>query len=304
MARLAVAGILVALTLTPGAAMSQSDSRVGAPPMPTTTMPAPPVVRPLPPMPPRNVPPVVMQGQSVQSAANAYRPPHYGFRLPPQWLSAPYFIPNYSLYRLPRPAAGFGWSRYYNDAVLTDSYGRVYDWRSDLDWSRDTRWAAEDYSDSYGYRDDPRHDAPRPRRNDGIAGAVIGGVVGGIAGNVIGGDGNRLAGTLIGGGVGALAGQAIDKSASRRRAERDGDYRDWGYSDRGFAPSRPHWRYVERGYGYGYGWMEGPTVTTTTVTQGAPVMTKTVRYVTEYVTVPAGRTKYVKRAKYVPRCGC
>lgn len=295
MTRLAVAGVILALVLTPGAALSQSDSRIGAPPVPGTAIPMPPMMRQMPP--PRGVAPVMQRGPSgrwsqVPGGWNAYRQPSYGYALPQHWVSTPYFISNYSLYRLPRPAAGFGWSRYYDDAVLTDRYGRVYDWRGNMDWSRDPRWASEDYSDSYGYRDDPRNDGPRPRRNDGVAGAVIGGVVGGIAGNIIGGDGNRLAGTLIGGGVGALAGQAIDKSSSRRRdRDRDHSYRDGG-------PSYPHWY---RGEADGrYGWMEGPTVTTTTTTPGKPYVTKTVRYVTEYVTVPARRTKYVKRSKYVP----
>ena len=216
-------------------------------------------------MPPmmRQMPPVMSRGPVV--ARDTYRQPRYGYMLPRQWVSAPYFISNYSQYRLPRPAAGFGWSRYYDHVVLTDRYGRVYDWRGNMDWSRD----------------------PRQRRSDGIAGAVVGGVVGGIAGNIIGGDGNRLAGTLIGGGVGALAGQAIDKS-SRRHRDR---------YDRYDGPSQPHW-YPADANGR-YGWMDGPTITTTTVTQNPPVETKTVRYVTEYVTVPARRTKYVKRGKYV-----
>jgi hypothetical protein len=353
--------------------MSQTESRIGAPPLPVVNMPGAlpggPMMRPMPNMPVRGTPPVVLPGGPVRGPGmgpvpgqgggrwsqapggwNAYRPPSYGFTLPRYWVSAPFFISNYSLYGLPRPTAGYGWSRYYDDAVLTDRYGRVYDWRSDLDWSRDGRWSSEDYSDSYGYRDD--REAPRPRRNnDGVAGAVIGGVVGGVAGNIIGGDGNRLAGTLIGGGLGAIAGAAIDKSTSRDRdrAYRD-DYRDdyRGFEGREVRPSgkrgkgrdysyegtwngswdggpsrtytgrfdgnvRPHWDggyagggYYEggsRSYSYRSGWGEGPSVTTVVVTPGAPIVTKTVSYVTEYVTVPA-RTKYVKRAKYVKRCGC
>ncbi len=265
MTRLAVAGVILALALVPGSAMSQSDSRVGAPPMPTGAMPmpTPPVARP---MPPQDLPPVMQHGPVA--ARDTYRPPHYGYLLPRQWVSAPHFIDNYGQYRLPRPAAGFGWSRYYNDAVLTDRYGRVYDWRGNVDWSRD----------------------PRQRRYDGVAGAVIGGLAGGVAGNIIGGDGNRLTGTLIGGGFGALAGQAIDKSSRRSRDRYDPDNRYDG-------PANPHW-YPADADGR-YPWIEGPEITTTTVTQGKPVETKTVRYVTEYVTVPARRTKYVKRSKYV-----
>jgi hypothetical protein len=217
-------------------------------------------------MPPQGVPRVTQRGPVALQ--DTYRQPNYGYMLPRHWVSASYFIPDYNLYRLPRPAAGFGWSRYYDDAVLTDRYGRVYDWRGNVDWSRD----------------------PRQRRRDGVAGAVIGGVAGGVAGNIIGGDGNRLAGTLIGGGVGALAGQAIDRSTRRNRDR-------YGRDDFYDGPSRPHW-YPADAEGR-YPWMEGPTITTTTVTQGKPVETKTVRYVTEYVNVPARRTKYVKRSKYV-----
>src|SRR3546814_20039107 len=54
-------------------------------------------------------------------------------------------------YGLSVPPAGYGWSRYYDDAVLTDRYGRVYAYRSDIDWNRSER-------DGPVYRD-----APPPR---------------------------------------------------------------------------------------------------------------------------------------------
>jgi hypothetical protein len=214
MTRLAVAGVILALALAPGAALSQNDSRVGAPPMPNGPMPSGPMPMPPPPMvrpmPPQGMPPMMQHGPVAMH--DIYRQPRYGSMLPRQWVSASYFIPNYSQYRLPRPAAGFGWSRYYDDVVLTDRFGRVYDWRGNVNWRR------------HGHRD-----------------------------------------------------------------------RDYGYRDGG--PPRPHW-FPADAEGR-YPWMEGPTITTTTVTQGKPIETKTVRYVTEYVTVPARRTKYVKRSKYV-----
>src|SRR3546814_16303073 len=54
-------------------------------------------------------------------------------------------------YGLSVPPAGYGWSRYYDDAVLTDRSGRVYAYRSGIDWNRSER-------DGPVYRD-----APPPR---------------------------------------------------------------------------------------------------------------------------------------------
>jgi hypothetical protein len=60
---------------------------------------------------------------------NGYRRPVYGYVLPRYWVSPTYYIANYGTYGLPAPAYGYGWSRYYDDAVMTDRYGRVYDSR-------------------------------------------------------------------------------------------------------------------------------------------------------------------------------
>ncbi|WP_187334571.1 glycine zipper 2TM domain-containing protein [Novosphingopyxis iocasae] len=99
------------------------------------------------------------------------------------------------------------------------------------------------------------------RQDNGVGGAVIGGVAGGVAGNLIAGRGNRLAGTLIGGGLGAAAGYAIDKAEDRgqRRYYRD-DRRVYGGSApvyRGPAPAYGG-AYAQGARGYamptGYGW--------------------------------------------------
>ena len=160
---------------------------------------------------------------------SAYRRPVVGYVLPRYWVSPNYYIANYGAYGLPAPAYGYGWSRYYDDAVMTDRYGRVADYRSDIDWDR--------YEGGYGPADSYADDAPR--RDNGVGGAAIGAVVGGVAGNRIAGRGNRTAGTLIGAGVGAVAGLAID------RAE-DGQRRD--------GPPPPHRRpgaSYDSGYDYG-----------------------------------------------------
>ncbi|MEP2102946.1 MAG: RcnB family protein [Parasphingorhabdus sp.] len=65
-----------------------------------------------------------------------YKRPHRGFRLPRTFIRPSFFISNYANYGLRRPSHGYGWSRYYNDAVLTDRRGVVYDSVSDLNWDR------------------------------------------------------------------------------------------------------------------------------------------------------------------------
>lgn len=155
----------------------------------------------------------------------AYRRPVYGYMLPRYWIQPSFYISNYATYGLYAPRPGYGWSRYYDDAVLTDRYGRVYDSRSDVHWDR----YEGGYDDSDPYYD---YDDGRERRDDGVGGAVIGAVVGGVAGNVIAGRGNRTEGTLIGAGVGAVAGLAIDKAEDKgKRRYPQGDDRRGGYRD-------------------------------------------------------------------------
>ena len=126
MARLVMAGLAVVLGATPSLVFAQSNTAVGAPPIPTHPV----------------VVPTVSSEQSLPSddrwcdvpgGASAYRRPDYGFTLPRYWVAARFYIANYRAYDLPRPAAGFGWSRYYDDVVLTDRWGRVYDSRAAFD---------------------------------------------------------------------------------------------------------------------------------------------------------------------------
>jgi hypothetical protein len=163
-------------------------------------------------------------GVQAPGGWGAYRRPTVGFILPGYWLQPTYHIANYNYYGLPKPPKGHGWSRYYDDAVLTDEYGKVYDSRVGYDWDR--------YG---GYDDEPRYDdAPRfsgdDDRRDGagraVAGAVIGGVAGGLLGTAIAGPGNRTGGAIVGAGIGAIAGAAVGSATSV-----DGRRRDDGYAD-------------------------------------------------------------------------
>ncbi len=73
-------------------------------------------------------------GMRFPVGAPAYVRPFRGFILPRVWLAPSYYIANWHGYRLPRPAEGFGWSRYYDDAVLTDRNGRVFDTVQGVNW--------------------------------------------------------------------------------------------------------------------------------------------------------------------------
>ncbi|MEP7222239.1 MAG: glycine zipper 2TM domain-containing protein [Novosphingobium sp.] len=99
--------------------------------------------------------------------------------------------------------------------------------------------------EDYGAQRDAWLAECRHRRGDnGVGGAVIGGLVGGIAGHEIAGRGNRALGTVAGAVVGAVAGAAIDKAEDRGRVRDSCDDMLAGYSSQGYNNS---------GYaGYGY----------------------------------------------------
>ncbi|MFN3818809.1 RcnB family protein [Blastomonas sp.] len=81
--------------------------------------------------------PVVRPAYGVRFpvGAPAYVRPFRGFLLPRVWVVPTYYIANWQRFGLARPAQGFGWSRYYDDAVLTDRNGRVYDSVQGVNWS-------------------------------------------------------------------------------------------------------------------------------------------------------------------------
>lgn len=123
------------------------------------------LARPIPPMPPQ------VRNDLVAPATTGvgYHRPQYGYRIPDEWTAANYYIADVDDYDLPRPAAGFGWSRYYDDAVLTDQWGRVYDWRDDVNWAdHDTRYHDEDR------RDGDRRDRTSRNKRYGYKGRWIG----------------------------------------------------------------------------------------------------------------------------------
>lgn len=68
---------------------------------------------------------------------NAYRRPGRGFALPRYWFAPSFFIGNFANYGLAPPPFGYRWSRYYDDAVLIDGDGRVYDSVQGIRWDDD-----------------------------------------------------------------------------------------------------------------------------------------------------------------------
>lgn len=281
MRTLGIAGVTLAALSFASPVLAAPDSGVGAPPVVMPGGMRPPMVQPLPGA-GRVLPP---RGPFIRPAGRGqarYVVPSYGYQLPRTWMAPTYLIADWRAYGLARPAQGFGWSRYYDGAVLTDQWGRVYDWQDDM------RWDGDDGDNDRGDR----------RGGSGIGGAIAGAVVGGIAGNVIAGRGNRLPGTLIGGGLGALAGQALDKAGRRHHRGRDDGYDRGGWSG---VSHGSHWG--GGGYAYGYGGGE-TTVTTVVIQPSVPVMRTVTSY--EYVSVPVKRraVKRHYRPRPKPACVC
>lgn len=276
-------------------------------------------------------------GANAPGGWGAYRRPVRGYALPTYWIAPRFYINDWSTYGLATPPQGYRWSRYYDDAVLIDARGSVYDSVSDVDWDGDYG-AGYDTAGGYGADYPPAGYGDRgygagyppptayERRDNGLGGAAIGAVAGGVAGNVIAGRGNRLGGTLIGAGVGAAAGYAIDKGEDRRRGRPSvAPYPPAAYPS---GPAGYGYDSPPPAYGAGYagpGSWTSPDGTTTVVTtssggyygagtttvtvQSAPVVTTTTTTTDVYedrVTYrrPAARRVYKKRWAPKPRCNC
>lgn len=118
-----------------------------------------------------------------------------------------------------------------------------------------TQGAPEAHDPDYDYeavRERWLADCRQRYRSDdnGVGGAVIGGLIGGVAGNRIAGEGDRTVGTIAGAAVGAAAGMAIDK------AEDAGQARD--YCEELLARHSGALSYYGYGYPHAYGY--GPVM--------------------------------------------
>lgn len=75
-------------------------------------------------------------GAGAPGGWRAYRQPTRGRALPSYWVAPDWYVGDWRGYGLPQPPYGYNWSRYYDDAVLIDTRGRVYDWVAGVDWDR------------------------------------------------------------------------------------------------------------------------------------------------------------------------
>lgn len=93
---------------------------------------------------------------------DVYRRPHRGFVLPRYWVQPSFYLSNFGSYGLSAPSNGYYWSRYYDDAVLTDNRGYVQDYRSGIDWDGNSYGGPDRTSD---YREPEYGPSMRPDAN-------------------------------------------------------------------------------------------------------------------------------------------
>jgi len=90
-------------------------------------------------------------GTNAPGGWNAYHRPTRGWSLPRYWIAPSFFISDYGRYGLSVPPAGYGWSRYYDDAVLIDERGRVADVIYGVAWDGYGEGGEAYASDGYAY---------------------------------------------------------------------------------------------------------------------------------------------------------
>lgn len=195
--------------------------------------------------PPRSVPPTRIEPPRVETTGrwgpmvggrwhagtrapggwNAYRRPVRGWSLPSYWVGGGFWIDDWSSWGLSRPPHGYGWLRYYDDAVLADRSGRVWDSVSGIDWYGGGGGAATAYAgggyaaaaaggggygaryDAPDYEDDYEDD--RPARRSIPAQRYPGGYAPPSCANPCGAQGGGYAHGYYGGGGYYIAGPTV-----------------------------------------------------------------------------------------------
>ncbi len=94
-------------------------------------------------------------GSRAPGGWGAYRRMGRGRHLPNYWMGSDFRIPDYLSWGLAAPPSGFFWVRYYDDAVLVDGRGDVWDSVSGIGWDDGyaDSWSdsSAGYSSSYSY---------------------------------------------------------------------------------------------------------------------------------------------------------
>ncbi|AQR73797.1 RcnB family protein [Sphingomonas sp. LM7] len=73
-------------------------------------------------------------GYRAPGGWNSYRRLHRGATLPGYWRGADFRVQDYLSFGLAAPPHGYSWVRYYDDAVLVDQEGSVWDSRDGIAW--------------------------------------------------------------------------------------------------------------------------------------------------------------------------
>ncbi|MBW4331465.1 RcnB family protein [Stakelama sp. CBK3Z-3] len=102
-------------------------------------------------------------GTRAPGGWQAYRQPARGWRLPDYWQAPRFHVRDYGFWGLTTPPRGYHWIRYYDDALLVDSYGQIADWMRNIDWDRvagegygySDAYAPDDYAEPYLYSEAP-----------------------------------------------------------------------------------------------------------------------------------------------------
>jgi Ni/Co efflux regulator RcnB len=115
-------------------------------------------------------------GVQAPGGWKGYRQMHRGRTLPRYWISPSFFIGDFGSYGLQAPLPGYYWTRYYNDAVMIDRYGHVYDSVGGIDWDRFGGYD-DGYAEGadYGEPDAPGYGAGYPPPPPGGPGFAPGG---------------------------------------------------------------------------------------------------------------------------------
>lgn len=92
-------------------------------------------------------------GAQAPGGWNNYRRMGRGGHLPNYWMGSGFRIPDYLSWGLAAPPYGYFWVRYYDDAVLVDDRGDVWDSVGGIAWADADAWSDSSaaYSNSYSY---------------------------------------------------------------------------------------------------------------------------------------------------------